>query len=76
MDYSLVLHLSILILALMCLALVPVIARRDPAPLVRIARIDALPREQWPGLMTRAGFVCLLVAFILLLLACELMLPI
>jgi len=76
MDYSLVLHLSILILALMCLALAPVIARRDPAPLVRIVRIDTLPREQWPGLMTRAGFICLLAAFVLLLLACELMLPI
>ncbi len=74
MDYPLALRFSVGVLTLICIALAPVIARRDPAPVAHIVRIDALPRARWPGVMTRAGVVRLLASFVLLLMLCEFLL--
>jgi hypothetical protein len=74
MDYSLALRFFVFMLTLICIALVPFIARRDPAPVAHIVRIDALPCAQWPGRVTRAGVVCLLASFVLLLALCEFLL--
>lgn len=74
MDYSLALRFFVVMLTLICIALVPFIARRDPAPVAHTVRIHSMPREQWPGMVTRAGVVCLLVSFVLLLALCEFLL--
>lgn len=68
------LELFALALALLCVALVPVAVRRDPGLARRIVRMDALPRERWPNLLTRAGIACMLVSFAWLLAGCYYML--
>jgi hypothetical protein len=65
-----VLKIFVVILALVCVALVPVAIGRDSRLAPRIVEIDALPVARWPNLLTRVGIACLLVSFALLLAAC------
>ncbi|MGF6604890.1 hypothetical protein P3T23_009646 [Paraburkholderia sp. GAS448] len=74
MDFSLALQFFALMLALISIALVPVVMRRDPAPVRSIVRIDVLPHPEWPGLLTRVGAGCLLASFVVLLAGCYLLL--
>ncbi|RFU46608.1 hypothetical protein [Paraburkholderia sp. DHOC27] len=73
MDYSFALKLFAVMLAIFSLALVPFFMRRDPAPVRSIVRIEALPRPQWPSVMTRMGTVTLLSSFVLLVGGCYLL---
>jgi hypothetical protein len=74
MDFSFALQFFSVVLSLICIGLVPVVARRDPAPVKSVVQIDALPQPHWPGLLTRAGVASLLVSFVLLLAGCYLLL--
>jgi hypothetical protein len=69
-DYTLALRFSAVMLTVLCLLLATLIGRRDPLPLESKIRIDTLPRARWPAILTRAGIVCLLGSFVLLLMAC------
>lgn len=71
MDYSFALHLFALMLLLLCIALVPFVLRRDPIPADSIVRIEALPPTLWPGALTRTGVAYLFGSFVLLLMACK-----
>jgi hypothetical protein len=73
MSASFAIELVSLVLALFCIALVPVFVRRDPAPVPSIVSIEALPRSIWPGLFTRVGTVALLMSFVLLIGGCYLL---
>ncbi|CAG4905330.1 hypothetical protein [Paraburkholderia saeva] len=74
MDYSIALRFFVIILTLISIALVPIVMRRDPAPASGMLGIQVLPRPQWPGILTRAGFLCMLASFVLLLMFCAFML--
>lgn len=74
MDLPLALQCFAVMLTLICIALVPFVIRHEPKPMPRIVSIAILPRCQWPGVLTRAGIVCLLVSFALLIAACCLLL--
>lgn len=56
--------------ALVCIALVPLVIRHDPGLARRVVRIDAIRLARWPNLLTRVGAACLLASFALLVLAC------
>jgi len=74
MDYSIALRFFVIMLTLICIALVPIAARRDPAPVAGVLSINVLPRRQWPVILTRAGFVCMLASFVMLLMICAFLL--
>jgi hypothetical protein len=73
MDYSFALKFFAVVLALLSIALVPFFVRHDPAPVRSIVRIEALPRPQWPSLMTRVGSAPMLASFVLLIGGCYLL---
>ena len=77
MEFSFALKFFSFVLALFCIALVPFFVRRDPAPVPvpvpSIISIEALPRPQWPSLVTRAGTITLLASFVLLVGGCYLL---
>jgi hypothetical protein len=73
MDYSFALKFFAITLAIFSIALVPFFIRRDPAPVRSIVYIEALPRPEWPSLMTRMGTATLLASFVLLVGGCYLM---
>ncbi|HYS64174.1 MAG TPA: hypothetical protein VEN30_10240 [Paraburkholderia sp.] len=70
MNVYLTLETLVVALALLCVALMPVSIRIDPGLARRIVQLDRLPGTRWPKLLTRAGLVCLLASFVLLLIAC------
>ncbi|WP_118180637.1 hypothetical protein [Paraburkholderia phosphatilytica] len=75
MDYSFALRCFALMLTLISIALIPLVARRDasiaaPSPLPA----GVLPRPRWHAALTRAGVVCLLLSFVVLMAVCELVL--
>lgn len=70
MNIMLVLETVAVALALLCVALVPVAIGCDSGLARRIVRMDGLPLARWPNLLTRAGIACLLMSFVLLLVAC------
>ena len=74
MDFSLALQFFALMLSLISIALAPFVMRCDPVPVRSIVRIDVLPHTPWPGVLTRAGAVCLLASFVALLTGCYLLL--
>jgi hypothetical protein len=55
MELSFALQFFAVMLLLVCIALVPFVARRDPVPVATIVGIHVLPRSQWPGLLTRGA---------------------
>ncbi len=67
MDFSLALQLFAGMLTLICVALVPFAIRDEPAAMPRTVSIAALPRSKWPGVVTRAGVICLLGSFAMLI---------
>jgi hypothetical protein len=73
MDYSFALKLFAVMLAILSISLVPFFMYRDPAPVRSVVRIEALPRPQWPGLITRMGSATLLASFVLLIGGCYLL---
>jgi hypothetical protein len=73
MDYSFALKFFAITLAIFSIALVPFFIRRDPAPVRSVVHIEALPRPEWPSLMTRMGTATLLASFVLLVGGCYLM---
>jgi hypothetical protein len=73
MDYAFALRFFAIVLAVSCLALVPLFVRRDPAPARHIVRIEVLPPAAWPGIATRIGTVALLGSFVLLVGTCYLL---
>ncbi|SDG60378.1 hypothetical protein [Paraburkholderia phenazinium] len=73
MDFSFALKSFSVVLALFCIALVPFFVRRDPAPVHSIVHIEALPRPEWPSLLTRMGSATLLASFVLLVGGCYLL---
>ena len=83
MDYSLALRFFVIILTLISIALVPIAMRREPALITGMSGmsgmscmpgIQVLPRPQWPGILTRAGFICMLASFVMLLMFCAFLL--
>ncbi|MBC8732856.1 hypothetical protein [Paraburkholderia sp. UCT2] len=74
MDYTLALRFFAVMLTVLCLPLATLMVRRDPLPASSTIRIDALPRAQWPAVLTRTGIGFLLASFVLLLMACCLLL--
>ncbi|MGA7778566.1 MAG: hypothetical protein WCA85_12780 [Paraburkholderia sp.] len=73
MDYSFALKFFAIMLAILSIALVPFFMRRDPAPVRSLVQIEALPRPEWPSLMTRMGTATLLASFVLLVGGCYLL---
>jgi hypothetical protein len=57
-------------LALICVALVPVVIRQDLGLARRVVQMDALRLARWPTLLTRVGAACLVASFALLVLGC------
>lgn len=74
MELSFALKAFSVILVLFCIALMPFFVRRDPAPVHSVVSAEALPRAQWPGVITRMGAVTLLASFVLLIGGCYLLL--
>ena len=74
MELSFALKAFSVVLVLFCIALMPFFVRRDPAPVHSVVSIEALPRSQWPSLITRMGAVTLLASFVLLIGGCYLLL--
>ncbi|CAB3642580.1 hypothetical protein [Paraburkholderia rhynchosiae] len=70
MDLSVTLETLAVMLALICVVLVPIAIRRDPGLARPVVRIDGFRRPRWPNLVTRAGIACLLISFALLLTDC------
>jgi hypothetical protein len=70
MNTHLFLQIVTVTVALVCMALVPVVIRRDPGLTRRVVRMDAIEVPRWPGLLTRIGAGCLLVSFAMLVLVC------
>ena len=70
MNTFLLLQIVTVAVALVCIALVPVVIRHDPGLARRVVRINAIRLPRWPNLLTRAGAGCLLASFALLVLAC------
>ncbi|WP_144156711.1 hypothetical protein [Paraburkholderia sp. BCC1885] len=73
MDLSFALKFFSFVLVLFCIALMPFLVRRDPAPVPSIVSLSALPRPKWPGVVTRMGVVTLLASFVLLIGGCYLL---
>ncbi|TAL98089.1 MAG: hypothetical protein EPN73_04325 [Paraburkholderia sp.] len=80
MDYSIALRFFVILLTLISIALVPIAMRREPALITGMSGmscmpgIQVLPRPQWPGILTRAGFICMLASFVMLLMFCAFLL--
>ncbi len=74
MDLSFALQFFAAMLTLICVVLGTIVMRVDPAPMPTIVRIHGLRRSRWPCALTRAGLVCLLVSFVLLIAGCYLLL--
>ena len=74
MDYSIALRFFVILLTLISIALVPIVMRREPALIAGMSSIQVLPRPQWPGILTRAGFICMLASFVMLLMFCAFLL--
>ena len=74
MDLSFALQFFVAMLALICIFLGMVIARLDPTPMPVIVRIHGMRRSKWPARLTRAGIVCVLASFTVLLGCCYLLL--
>lgn len=74
MNYSIALRFFVIVLTLISIALVPIVMRREPAPVAGMPSIQVLPRPQWPGILTRAGFICMLASFVMLLMFCAFLL--
>jgi hypothetical protein len=75
MDFPFALRCFAFMLTLVSIALIPLVAHRDasiaaPSPLPA----GVLPRPHWAAALTRAGIVCLLLSFVVLMAACELVL--
>lgn len=66
----------LIVLALICAALVPFVARLDPDLGRRVVRMDALPSVGWPRVLTRIGAASLLGSFAVLLADCYLILDV
>ena len=76
MDFPLTLRCFALALTLVSVALIPLFARRGAAGgsvVGASSRLPAgmMPRPQWPAALTRAGIVCLLLSFVVLMAVCE-----
>ncbi|MEM5435404.1 hypothetical protein [Paraburkholderia diazotrophica] len=74
MDLLFTLQFFAAMLALICVALGIILMRIDPAPMPTIVRIHGMRRSKWPCVVTRAGLVCLLASFALLVGGCYLLL--
>lgn len=70
MNTVLFLQILTVVVALVCITLVPVAIRHDPGLARRVVRMDAIRLARWPNLLTRVGTACLLVSFAMLVLAC------
>ena len=73
MNYTFALRFFAVMLTILSVVLATLVMRHDPVPLQSIIRIEVLRRAQWPSVMVRAGTVCLLVSFVLLLMLCDLL---
>jgi hypothetical protein len=76
MDLSFTLQFFAAMLTLICVVLGTIVVRIDPAPVPTIVRIHGLRRRRsrWPCMLTRAGLVCLLASFVVLIAGCYLLL--
>ncbi|MEI6001683.1 hypothetical protein H3V53_32330 [Paraburkholderia bengalensis] len=74
MDLSLALQFFAAMLSLICVILVGIVIRFDPAPMPTIVRIHGVRRSRWPCMLTRAGLMCVLASFVVLLVSCYLLL--
>jgi uncharacterized membrane protein len=74
MDLSFALQFFAAMLTLICVALSIVVVRLDPTPMHTIVRIHGMRRARWPARVTRAGLVCVLASFAVLVGCCYLLL--
>jgi hypothetical protein len=75
MDLSFALQFFAAILTLICVVLSVVVVRLDPAPMPMIVRMHGgMRRSKWPARLTRAGLVCTLASFTVLIGCCYLLL--
>ncbi|HVE06764.1 MAG TPA: hypothetical protein VNE00_05880 [Paraburkholderia sp.] len=75
MDFSFALRFFALMLTLICILLIPLAIRREPAPHPIVVSLVALPRSKWPGRLASVGVACLLASFALLAAATCVLLP-
>ncbi|GAB2911684.1 hypothetical protein GCM10027093_57580 [Paraburkholderia jirisanensis] len=75
MDFSFALRFFTMMLTLICIALIPLAIRREPAPHPVVVSLAALPRTRWPGRLAGAGVACLLASFAMLAAAACVLLP-
>jgi hypothetical protein len=75
MDFSFALRFFALMLTLICILLVPLAIRREPAPHPIVVSLVTLPRSKWPGRLAGVGVACLLASFALLAAAACVLLP-
>jgi hypothetical protein len=72
-NYTIALRFFVVMLTVLSIVLAMLVMRRDPVPVKSIIQIDALPRMHWPSILVRAGGVCLIASFVLILLICDLL---
>jgi len=70
MDLSFALQFFAAMLTLICIVLSVVVLRIEPVPMPVIMRIHGMRRSEWPARLTRAGIVCVLASFTILLGCC------
>jgi hypothetical protein len=75
MDFSFALRFFALMLTLICIGLIPLAIRREPAPHPVVVGLAALPRAKWPGRLAGLGVACLLASFAMLATAACVLLP-
>jgi hypothetical protein len=76
MDLSFALQFFAAMLTLICVVLSVVVVRLDPTPMPMIVRVHGggMRRSKWPARLTRAGLVCVLASFAVLIGCCYLLL--
>jgi hypothetical protein len=70
MNTFLLLQILAVVVALICIALVPLAIRHDPGLARRVVRMDGIHLARWPNLLTRVGAACLLASFAMLVFVC------
>jgi hypothetical protein len=70
MNTFVLLQIFAVVVALICIALVPLAIRHDPGLARRVVQMDGIRLARWPNLLTRVGAACLLASFAMLVLLC------
>ncbi|OLL27429.1 hypothetical protein BTH42_33045 [Burkholderia sp. SRS-W-2-2016] len=73
MDLILALRIVAVVLTVACLSIATLMVQHDLLSVTSTTPIEVLPRARWPAILTRAGMMCMLASFVLILWICFLL---